>query len=1072
MTRSLALALFLFMGAAAAAAPTTGNGATPAGADPMLDATVEAAIERYDLPGIAVGVIEDGKVVYARGFGETVAGSGDPVTTDTLFKIASNSKAMTATVLARLVQAGKLRWDDPVTKHLPDFAMHDPATTREMTVADLLVHNSGLPEGGGDLMLWPEPNLFTRGDIIHGLRYIKPAYGFRAGYAYDNLLYVVAGEVAAAAGGASYEELVRREIFEPLGLEGCRVGEFSRAEAGSVAQPHWHDGERSLPMRQDPAIVPAITSAAAGGIRCGLDDMLAWAMNWLAPTPVQLEWLGPEQRAEMWKPRTPMPLSQFRRDMDGTTHYDYAFGFRLADVDGQETVSHTGTLGGMYSMMMLVPGSKSGFVFMINGAGSRARTVLGTALTKLFTAPMDERGFDDFADAIYGPRDAPATAEAADAAPALPDPAARKPVSAAEMKEWLGTWRDPWFGEVRICPVGDGVEWRSAKSPKMHGMVSTLEGRHFLHWDDPGVDMDAWLDFSGEGDGRRLHMAKLDPDGDFSSDYEDLAFARVGGCTPQLSPAQTMDEAGLVDIRAYVPDIDQDIKYHGSDNFVGAPVDGYGAPRCFLKEQVAQALAKVERDLRGQGMRLRLFDCYRPARAVAHFVRWAHDLSDQRTKPAHYPELDKTKLLDGYIAESSGHSRGATLDLTVLRCDDHGTGCTPLDMGTDFDYFGTRANTDSDEVDATRRANRDVLRKAMSAHGFANYPLEWWHYTFKPEPTPGTLYDIPIEPMTVDSLMQRYQGLGPGASLLVLRDGEAVVRRGYGLSDLEAGTEAGPATNYRLASVSKQFTAAAVLLLAQDGKLSIDDPVRRWLPSLPPAADAITLGHMLSHTSGLIDYEDLMGDDWQGQIRDAGVLELLEKQDRLYFPAGSAYRYSNGAYALLALIVEKASGLDYPAFLEQRIFEPLGMHDTIAYVAGGPAVPNRAWGYSRVDGAWQRTDQSTTSAVLGDGGIYSSIDDLARWDAALYDDRLLTDASRALAFSPQSKVTGEPYDASYGFGWRITGDTLWHSGETIGFRNVIVRWPQQRLTVVLLSNRNDPEPYRTALQVGSLYLGE
>ncbi|WP_343226745.1 serine hydrolase domain-containing protein [Luteimonas sp. 8-5] len=326
--------------------------------------------------------------------------------------------------------------------------------------------------------------------------------------------------------------------------------------------------------------------------------------------------------------------------------------------------------------------------------------------------------------------------------------------------------------------------------------------------------------------------------------------------------------------------------------------------------------------------------------------------------------------------------------------------------------------------------------------------------------------------MTVDSLMQRYQGLGPGASLLVLRDGEAVVRRGYGLSDLEAGTEAGPATNYRLASVSKQFTAAAVLLLAQDGKLSIDDPVRRWLPSLPPAADAITLGHMLSHTSGLIDYEDLMGDDWQGQIRDAGVLELLEKQDRLYFPAGSAYRYSNGAYALLALIVEKASGLDYPAFLEQRIFEPLGMHDTIAYVAGGPAVPNRAWGYSRVDGAWQRTDQSTTSAVLGDGGIYSSIDDLARWDAALYDDRLLTDASRALAFSPQSKVTGEPYDASYGFGWRITGDTLWHSGETIGFRNVIVRWPQQRLTVVLLSNRNDPEPYRTALQVGSLYLGE
>lgn len=1067
MKRLLALALFLFVGAAEAATPQ----ATPAGADPMLDATVEAAIKRYDLPGIAVGVIEDGKVVYARGFGEAVAGSGDPITTETLFKIASNSKAMTATVLARLVQAGKLRWDDPVVKHLPDFAMHDPRTTREMTVADLLVHNSGLPEGGGDLMLWPEPNLFTRGDIIHGLRFIKPAYDFRAGYAYDNLLYVVAGEVAAAAGGASYEELVRREIFEPLGLDGCRVGEFSRAGAGSVAQPHWHDGERSLPMRQDPAVVPAITSAAAGGIRCGLDDMLSWAMNWLAPTPAQLQWLGAEQRAEMWKPRTPMPISKFRRDMDDTHHYDYAFGFRLADVDGHETVSHTGTLGGMYSMMMLLPDSKSGFVFMINGAGSRTRTVLGTMLTKLFTMPMDERGFNDFADAIYGPKDAPATAQAADAAPALPDPAARKPVSIESMKGWLGTWRDPWFGEVRICPVGDGVEWRSAKSPKMHGKVSLLEGRHFLHWDDPGVDMDAWLDFSGEGDARRLRMAKLDPEGDFSSDYEDLAFTRVGGCEPQLSPATTMDEAGMVDIRAFAPDIAHDIKYAGSDNFVGAPVDGYAAPRCFVKQQVAQALAQVERDLRAQGMRLRLFDCYRPARAVAHFMRWVQDPADQRTKARHYPDLDKPALLDGYIAESSGHSRGATIDLTVLRCTgDAEADCTPLDMGTGFDYFGTRANTDSPEATATQRANRDVLRKAMSARGFANYPLEWWHYTFKPEPTPGSLYDVPIMPMTVDSLMQRYAGKGPGASLLVLRDGEPVVRRGYGMSDIEQGIEAGPATNYRLASVSKQFTAAAILLLAQDGKLSIDDPVRRWLPSLPAAADAITLRHMLAHTSGLIDYEDLMGDDWQGQIRDAGVLELLEREDRLYFPAGSTYRYSNGAYALLALVVERASGLDFPAFLAQRIFAPLGMHDSIAFVAGGPGVPNRAWGYSRQDGQWVRTDQSTTSAVLGDGGIYSSIDDLARWDAALYDDRLLSDDSRALAFSPQVKVTDEPYEASYGFGWRITGESLWHSGETIGFRNVILRWPAQRVTVVLLTNRNDPEPYRTALQVASLYM--
>jgi CubicO group peptidase (beta-lactamase class C family) len=321
----------------------------------------------------------------------------------------------------------------------------------------------------------------------------------------------------------------------------------------------------------------------------------------------------------------------------------------------------------------------------------------------------------------------------------------------------------------------------------------------------------------------------------------------------------------------------------------------------------------------------------------------------------------------------------------------------------------------------------------------------------------------------IDKLMQAYEGAVPGAAVLVLRDGVPVVRRGWGMADLESARQATPTTNFRLASVSKQFTATAVLLLMQDGRLALTDPVRRWLPTLPAATAGVTLHQLLTHTSGIVDYEDLMGEDWQGQIRDAGVLRLLEREDRTYFTPGSAYRYSNSAYALLALVVERASGQDYPGFLRERIFEPLGMHATLAFVDGGPAVPERAWGYSRSDGQWRRTDQSTTSAVLGDGGIYSSIDDLARWDAALYDDRLLDEASSALAFAPHARVTGEPYEADYGFGWRITGDTLWHSGETIGFRNVIVRWPKQCLTVVVLSNRNDPEPYRRALAIGRLF---
>jgi Beta-lactamase class C and other penicillin binding proteins len=267
---------------------------------------------------------------------------------------------------------------------------------------------------------------------------------------------------------------------------------------------------------------------------------------------------------------------------------------------------------------------------------------------------------------------------------------------------------------------------------------------------------------------------------------------------------------------------------------------------------------------------------------------------------------------------------------------------------------------------------------------------------------------------------------------------------------------------------AKQFTAAAVLLLAEDGRLSLDDPVRRWLPSLPPAADAVTLRHLLSHTSGLVDYEDVMPEGQDRQVHDADVLRLLEGQDRTCFPPGTAYRYSNSGYALLALVVERASGLDFATFLHRRIFRPLGMAGTVAHREGVDVVAHRAWGYSLVDGAWVRTDQSPTSAVLGDGGIYSNLDDLARWDAALYDDRLLRPESLALMFSPAT-ATDEPDVPHYGFGWRLNGDSVWHSGETIGFRNVIVRWPRQRLTVVVLTNRNDPEPYPLALAIGRLF---
>ena len=223
----------------------------------------------------------------------------------------------------------------------------------------------------------------------------------------------------------------------------------------------------------------------------------------------------------------------------------------------------------------------------------------------------------------------------------------------------------------------------------------------------------------------------------------DVATPAPAKPTVQVSPATTAEQAGLVDVSTLAPDIRVEMRYAGSDNFTGAVVPGYEAKKCLLLKTAAEALAKVQADLRSQNLSLDIFDCYRPVRAVHAFVDWAHDLSNQRTKAEHYPNVDKSQLLGPYIAETSGHSRGATVDLGLLRCE--AQACTPLDMGVEFDLFDPRANTDDPGITAAQRANRKILLDAMKQRGFANYPLEWWHYTFKPEPTPTTAYDVPVK---------------------------------------------------------------------------------------------------------------------------------------------------------------------------------------------------------------------------------------------------------------------------------------------------------------------------------------
>ena len=293
----------------------------------------------------------------------------------------------------------------------------------------------------------------------------------------------------------------------------------------------------------------------------------------------------------------------------------------------------------------------------------------------------------------------------------------------------------------------------------------------------------------------------------------------------------------------------------------------------------------------------------------------------------------------------------------------------------------------------------------------------------------------------------------------------------------------------------------AVMLLVHDGKLNYDQPLAGVLPGFPPYGRSITLRHLLTHTSGLVAYEDLMDKQYTGtppgkipQIRDAGVLQLLEQQSATKFAPGSNWEYSNSGFAVLAMVVEKASGKPFGDFLRDRIFRPLGMSHTVAYEKGRNEAPNRAYGHSRDAGpsasptagsapavlpdAWHETDQSSTSAVLGDGGIYSSLRDLKKWIAALDHYRLLSAPEMQPAYTPV-QLPPPAGDAkrppSYGFGWFLDPyrghRRLSHDGSTMGFRTTIQRLPDDKLTVIILSNRGDFDPARRAERILDLFLG-
>lgn len=496
-------------------------------APPTLDDVVNRAMTEYSVPGIAVGLIKDGRVIQSRGYGVLELGKADRVNEKSLFKIASNSKAFTTAALAILVDEGKLHWDDKVIDYIPDFRLSDPWVTREFTVTDLLTHRSGLAPFVGDMMLWPEPNDFTRDDILHNLRYFEPVSSFRSKYAYDNLLYIIAGELIPAITGQSWEEFVDERIFGALHADRCFAGKMSRRNIKNVAAPHGViEGELQV-IERSRIVAEANTSAAAGGIRCSVKDMLSWVQVQLdRGTMANGKMLfSKEQSAAMWRPITLLGVSEEALERDRTHMRAYGLGWRLADVQGYQEVSHTGTLSGWNSYAVMIPELNLGAVVLTNGSSDNARRAIMYSLVRPYLGAEDV----DWIEYINAEE---LRAEQTESTEATEEPvlcaACEHGAVLAPLDAYIGVYRDRWFGDVTVYRDGEGLMIAAAKSPRLKGRLEPYIGNTFVaRWNDRTLEGDAYVTFSGATPDTidRMAMQAVSDRSDF--DFEDMQLMRV-----------------------------------------------------------------------------------------------------------------------------------------------------------------------------------------------------------------------------------------------------------------------------------------------------------------------------------------------------------------------------------------------------------------------------------------------------------------------------------------------------------------------------------------------------------------
>ena len=493
-------------------------------AQPDYEAEAKRIIDGLDATGMTAAVMIDGKVVYSGAFGTLEQGSGKPVTTATLFPIASISKAFTTTALAMLVDQGKLGWDDPVRKYVPEFGMSDPWVSEHFTVRDLLTHRSGLGLGAGDLVMWPDGNA-KPADVINAVKHLKPTTGFRDGYAYDNLLYIIAGEVVGRVSGQSWQDFVTEHIFQPVGMTEC-AADGSRLRAGqSFVRGHEREAGASVGVPIDQRMEFSPTVAPAGGIWCPSGDMMKWAKFWLdgGVTASGQRLISEKQKNELWKGVTPVG-SGIIKPMGGSTNLQlYALGWFVADMEGTPIVHHSGGAPGVTSNFILIPQKHIAVFASSNDYMSTAGAWTRQIADKLIDGKQDN---DLIASAIKQNDKINAEAKLAVAQAAATPKDAKKP--SLPLSAYAGTYRDPWYGTVTVTEKRGKLAIDMSRSELLDGPLTPYDGDTFAAiWPDKTMKADAFVTFAVEG-GKvtGMTMKPISDITDFSFDFQDLNLVR------------------------------------------------------------------------------------------------------------------------------------------------------------------------------------------------------------------------------------------------------------------------------------------------------------------------------------------------------------------------------------------------------------------------------------------------------------------------------------------------------------------------------------------------------------------